>query len=200
MKILKINSSVQSVDTSVSRQLVEKLISSISSPIDEVIDRDLTKGVSLITGELIGAFYTPPEVRTDAQNELLQESDQLIKEMKESDVIVMGIPIYNFSVPGSVKAYIDLISRTGVTFKYNDMGQVTGLIGDKKVYIIVASGGTPFRSEVDFVSDYMKHIFSFWGITDVNFIDVTQQMTAENVLEKANETIENYSKAHTIKA
>jgi FMN-dependent NADH-azoreductase len=54
----------------------------------------------------------------------------------------MGIPIYNFSVPGSVKAYIDLISRTGVTFSYDDMGQVTGLLADKKVYIIVASGGT----------------------------------------------------------
>jgi FMN-dependent NADH-azoreductase len=154
----------------------------------------------LITGEVIGAFYTPPEDRTDAQNELLKESDRLINEVKESDVIVMGIPIYNFSVPGSVKAYIDLISRTGVTFSYDDMGQVTGLLADKKVYIIVASGGTVFKSEVDFVSDYMKHMFSFWGITDVHFIDVTQQMTGENILKKANETIANYSIEYTNKA
>ena len=197
MKILKINSSVQSVDKSVTRQLVGKLISSISSTNDQIIDRDLTKGVSLITGELIGAFYTPSKDRTNAQNELLQESDQLINEIKESDVIVMGIPIYNFSVPGSVKAYIDLISRTGVTFSYNDQGVVTGLLEDKKVYIIVASGGTAFKSEVDFVSDYMKHMFSFWGITDVHFIDVTQQMTGENILEKANETIVSYSIEYT---
>lgn len=200
MKILKINSSVQSADKSVTRQLVGKLISSISSTKDDIIDRDLTKGVSLITGELIGAFYTSPEDRTNVQNEILQESDRLINEVKESDVIVMGIPIYNFSVPGSVKAYIDLISRTGVTFSYNDQGVVTGLLENKKIYIIVASGGTPFKSEIDFVSDYMKHIFSFLGITDVHFIDVTQQMTAENVLEKANETITNYSIEYINKA
>lgn len=197
MKILKINSSVQSEDKSVTRQLVEKLISSISSTDDQIINRDLTKGVSLITGELIGAFYTPPQDRTDAQNELLQESDRLINEVRESDVIVMGIPIYNFSVPGSVKAFIDLISRSGVTFSNDDRGVVTGLLENKKVYIVVASGGTPFKSEIDFVSDYMKHMFSFWGITDVHFIDVTQQMTAENVLEKANETIANYSKEYS---
>ena len=188
MKILKINSSIQT-EKSVGRKLVDQLVSRFTEDKNNVIERDLAKGLPLLTQDMVNAFYTPEDNRTDNQKEEIVLSNLLIKEIEDSEIIVMGIPIYNFSVAGSVKAYFDLIARVGVTFKYTDKGPV-GLFENKKVYVVITSGGTPFMSDADFASAYIKHFLGFLGITDVNFISADQlMMNNELQIENAKKQI-----------
>lgn len=91
-------------------------------------------------------------------------------ELDKADLIVIGLPVYNFSVPGAFKAWIDQVVRSKLTFRYTANGPV-GLLKNKKAYIIVTSGGTKLGTELDFISDYIKHVMAFIGITDVTFID-----------------------------
>lgn len=179
MKILKINSSIQT-DKSVGRKLVDQLVSRFTNNEKKIIERDLAMGLPLLTQDMVNAFYTPEDKRTDDQNEELALSNLLITEIEDSEIIVMGIPIYNFSVPASVKAYFDLIARVGVTFKYTNEGPV-GLFENKKVYVIVTSGGTPFMGDEDFASSYIMHFLGFIGITDVNFISADQLVANSEV-------------------
>lgn len=188
MKILKINSSIQT-EKSVGRNLVDQLVSRFANNEKKVIERDLAMGLPLLTQDLVNAFYTPEDKCTDDQKEELALSNLLIKEIEDSEIIVMGIPIYNFSVPASVKAYFDLIARVGVTFKYTSEGPV-GLFENKKVYVIVTSGGTPFMGDGDFASSYIKHFLGFIGITDVNFISADQLVANSEVqIENAEKQI-----------
>jgi FMN-dependent NADH-azoreductase len=188
MKILKINSSIQT-EKSVGRKLVDQLVSRFTDDENNVIQRDLAMGLPLLTQDLVNAFYTPEDKRTDDQKEELALSNLLIKEIEDSEIIVMGIPIYNFSVPASVKAYFDLIARVGVTFKYTNEGPV-GLFENKKVYVIVTSGGTPFMGDGDFASSYIKHFLRFIGITDVDFISADQLVSNSEVqIENAEKQI-----------
>jgi FMN-dependent NADH-azoreductase len=179
MKILKINSSIQT-EKSVGRKLVDQLVSRFTDNTSNVIERDLAMGLPLLTQDMVNAFYTPEDERAENQKEEIVVSNLLIKEIEDSEIIVMGIPIYNFSVAGSVKAYFDLIARVGVTFKYTDKGPV-GLFENKKVYVVITSGGTPFMSDTDFASAYIKHFLGFLGISDVNFISADQLMINSEV-------------------
>lgn len=179
MKILKINSSIQ-FEKSVGRKLVDQLVSRFTDDQNNVIERDLAMGLPLLTQDMVNAFYTPEDDRTDNQKEEIVLSNLLIKEIEDSEIIIMGIPIYNFSIPGSVKAYFDLIARVGVTFKYTDKGPV-GLFENKKVHVVITSGGTPFMSDTDFASAYIIHFLGFLGITDVNFISADQLVTNSEV-------------------
>ena len=188
MKILKINSSIQT-EKSVGRKLVDQLVSRFANNKKKVIERDLAMGLPLLTQDLVNAFYTPEDKHTDDQKEELALSNLLIKEIEDSEIIVMGIPIYNFSVPASVKAYFDLIARVGVTFKYTNEGPV-GLFENKKIYVIVTSGGTPFMGDGDFASSYIKHFLGFIGITDVNFISADQLVANSEIqIENAEKQI-----------
>ena len=188
MKILKINSSIQT-EKSVGRKLVDQLISKFTNNECKVIERDLAKGLPLLTQDMVNAFYTPEDKHTDYQKEQVVTSNLLIKEIEDSEIIIMGIPIYNFNIPASVKAYFDLIARVGVTFKYTNEGPV-GLFENKKVYVIVTSGGTPFMGDGDFASSYIKHFLGFLGITDVNFISADQLVANSEVqIENAEKQI-----------
>lgn len=137
--------------------------------------RDLGgKAVPQIDGTWVAANFTPEAERTEEQRAALALSDELIAEVKAADTILIGLPIYNFSVPGALKAWIDLICRAGVTFKYTETGPV-GLLEDKRVIVAVASGGTPVGSDIDFATGYLRHIMGFIGITDVTFISADRQ-------------------------
>ncbi len=189
MNILKINSSVQQ-EASVTRKLVEEIITTISKGEVTIVDRDLSKGVSLLNEQMLTAFFSNLEDLKEEQLMLLEESNTYIQEIKEADVIVFGVPIYNFSVPGSVKAYFDLLARAGVTFKYTEQGPV-GLMENKKVYVAMASGGVPFDSEVDFASKLIRQFLTFLGITDITFVPADQLMTnQEAALGRARKIIE----------
>ncbi|EDX87524.1 NADPH-dependent FMN reductase, putative [Synechococcus sp. PCC 7335] len=169
MKILRIDSSAR-YENSVSRQLVDELIEKLQKDSDtEVATRDVAKGLPFVDEPMVVAYNTPEEDRTPEQKEILELSNQLVSELQSADVIVMGVPIYNFSVPAALKAYIDLVARAGLTFEYSSQGP-KGLLRDRKTYIIITSGGTPVGSEIDYTSGYLKHFFSFLGITDVEII------------------------------
>ena len=154
-------------DGSVTRQLSDKILTKIAA--DQTITRDLATGLPLLDAAWLAANFTLADDRTDVQRETLALSDSLITEIKQADTIVIGSPVYNFSVPAVLKAWIDQIARVGVTFKYTPDGPV-GLLSGKRAIIVIASGGTPVGSDIDFASGYLKHIMGFIGITDVTII------------------------------
>ncbi|ACT60522.1 FMN-dependent NADH-azoreductase [Hirschia baltica] len=181
-KILRIDTSAR-VSDSVSRGLVDAIIEHLSAEkAVQVEKRDVSKGLPFINEDWVGANFTPPEMRTDAQASTLAQSDQLVNEIKNADTLVIGIPTYNFGVPATFKAWVDLIGRAGVTFKYTETGPV-GLMEGKRAIIALASGGTPSGSEIDFVTPYVRHILGFIGITDVTFIiaDAMGQQAEEKI-------------------
>ena len=154
-------------DGSVTRQLSDKILTKIAA--DQTITRDLATGLPLLNAAWLAANFTLTDDRTDMQRETLALSDSLITEIKQADTIVIGSPVYNFSVPAVLKAWIDQIARVGVTFKYTPDGPV-GLLSGKRAIIVIASGGTPVGSDIDYASGYLKHIMGFIGITDVTII------------------------------
>jgi len=181
--ILKINSSSR-LQGSVTRQISELLTTHLlndqpdnnesdPSETNRITDRDLAHGLPFIDENWIGANFTAPEDRTSEHQEVLSLSNHLVEELKAADTIVIGAPIYNFNIPAALKAWIDLIARARLTFKYGENGPV-GLLKNKKAYIVMASGGVPIGSAMDFASGYLQHVLAFVGITDVTIIDASQ--------------------------
>lgn len=156
----------------------------------EVLRRDVSKGLPLINSEWIGASYTPPTERNDIQQQILALSDELIAEVKSADEIIIATPMYNFSVPAGLKAWIDLIARVGETFQYTAEGP-QGLVNNKPVTLIISTGGVPIGSPMDFVTPYLKQVLGFIGLTEVSVISADgMNVSAEESLQKANDQIE----------
>lgn len=168
--ILRIDGSAKT-EGSVTRDLTDQLISRLVAADSDarVVTRDLLAGIPLLDNVATTAIGTAQEERSDAQAQSLKFSDELIDELLSADIVVLGSPIYNFSVPAAVKAYIDQILRAGRTFKYGEHGP-EGLVADRPTYIVVASGGTPVNGEPDFATPYLRHILGFIGITDIRVI------------------------------
>jgi FMN-dependent NADH-azoreductase len=172
--VLYINSSVRT-SGSLSRQLSSEFVSKwkAAHPADNIVERDLaTSPVPHLTEEMMGAFFTPAEQRSAEQAQTVKLSDTLVDEVEAADVIVIGAPMYNFSVPSTLKAYIDHIARAGRTFKYGANG-AEGLLKNKKVVVFTASGGVYSEgpaSGFDFLATYLRAVLGFLGITDISFI------------------------------
>jgi FMN-dependent NADH-azoreductase len=133
-----------------------------------LIVRDLAKDpVPHLTGERFQAFLAKPEARTPEQQAVVDYSDRLIGELKQADAIVIGLPMYNFALPSTLKAYFDHIARAGVTFQYTEKGPA-GLLTGKKVTILVARGGQ--YGPKHFHAEYVRDFLAFLGMTDVEFI------------------------------
>lgn len=144
-----------------------------ANPQGEVFYRNLSESdLQFVNPAIVGAFYTPEDKQSQEQKKVLKQSDDLLWELFEADMYVFGVPMYNFSVPAVFKAYIDLIARAGKTFSYEN-GQPKGLLVDKKLVVITASGGD-YSSEplknYDFVEPYIRAVFGFIGVTDTTFI------------------------------
>ncbi|KUO55932.1 MAG: FMN-dependent NADH-azoreductase [Sphingomonadales bacterium BRH_c3] len=163
-KILHITASIRS-DESVSRDLSARLVRSLAeSHSAEVTTRDLSANdLPFVSAERFGANLTPASVRTPEQQELAAIADELIAELQAADIIVLGVPIYNFGVPATVKAWADLVARAGTTFQYTANGP-EGLLRGKKAYLAIASGGTPVGSDFDFMTPWLKFFLGFLGI------------------------------------
>lgn len=172
---------------STSRVLSARIVEKLGG---EVIRRDLTDAIPQIDETWVNANFTPADQRTTEQAETLALSDSLIAEIKAADVLVFGVPIYNFGVPAALKAWIDQIARAGVTFRYTENGP-EGLLEGKRAVIAVASGGTPAGSDIDFATGYMRHIMGFIGIHDVELVTADRMMVdADAALSKANTQID----------
>jgi FMN-dependent NADH-azoreductase len=163
---------------SVSRALSARLVESLRSELGEeavVRRRDVAAGLPFVDADWIGANFTPAEQRSAQQRQALAQSDALVKELAEADIIVIATPVYNFSIPASLKAWVDLVARAGLTFRYTENGPV-GLLTGKKAYVILATGGTPVGSDIDFASGYLRHLLGFIGIDDVTLISADRLM------------------------
>ena len=143
----------------------------------------------------LNAFYTPAETHTPELVEAIKHSDTSIAELKDADIIVIGVPFYNFSIPSTLKAWIDHISRAGVTFTHDENG-LHGLITGKKVYLAFASGGVysdgPTAS-YDFATPYLKSFLGALGMTDLTVYrveGVAVPALKDSALEKAIESVE----------
>ncbi len=161
---------------SISRRLSREFVQQwkMAHPDGKAVTRDLTNSnLSVIDAEWIGAAFTPEESRTSRQKQILSLSDTLIAELETADEYVFGVPMHNFSVPSTLKLWIDQIARAGKTFSYGANGP-NGLLKNKKATFLVASGGvygaeTPMAS-FNFVEPYLRSAFAFIGVTDTTFI------------------------------
>jgi len=172
--ILRIDASAN-VSTSNSKKLGDNLIGKLETWYQdiEVKQRDLNQDLYYIDESWVGANFTPAQDRSEDQQQRLAFSDVLIDEIKQADHIVLTTPMYNFGIPATLKSWIDLICRAGVTFQYTADGPV-GLIKNKRIDIVITTGGVPLQSPVDFVSDYLKQVLRFIGIEDFNIIAADQ--------------------------
>ena len=168
--ILHINSS-ERIQDSVTRQVSAELVSQLQKQSGLAIkSRDLVKGIPFINEDWIHANFTDPEQRTEQNKQALKTSDQLVEELQAAEILVIASPIYNFSVPAVLKAWIDQVARARLTFRYTENGP-EGLLKAKQAYLVMASGGVPLGSEVDYASTYLNQVMNFLGIHDVTVVD-----------------------------
>ncbi|HLZ15476.1 MAG TPA: NAD(P)H-dependent oxidoreductase [Cyclobacteriaceae bacterium] len=199
-KILNIVSSVKG-DDSFSIKLSNAVVEKITSiyPGSRIHTHDLTQSPfpHLVETHFM-SFYTPHEKRTDKHKEAVLHSDEAIKELMEADILVIGVPLYNFGIPSTLKAWIDHIARSGVTFRYTD-GRPEGLLKNKKVYLAIASGGVysegPMKS-YDFTEPYLRAVLGFIGLTDITTFRVEGTVVPgmkETALPKALSRVAEYA-------
>lgn len=176
LTILRVDSSGRT-ESSDSRALVTELIDTLSPPdrAATVIERDLARGVEFVDDDWIGANFTPDADRTTAHHARLAGSEVLVSELEAADILVIGMPIYNFGIPAALKAWIDQVARARRTFRYTEAGP-EGLLTGKKVFVVITSGGTEIGGPLDFVSDYLRHVLGFLGMKDVTLIAADRLM------------------------
>lgn len=169
--ILQINSSL-SGEQGASSKLASRFVASLleREPGSRRILRDLaTDPLPHLSAERFQAFTTPAAERSESQRREVAESDALIAELREADVIVFGLPMYNFGIPSTLKSYFDHVARAGETFRYTPQGPV-GLLGGRKAYVLATRGGRYAGTPMDSQTAYVKQFLGFIGIDDVEFV------------------------------
>lgn len=170
-RILQINASIQT-DASQSTRLANAIVARLRAlhPDSTLSVRDLGREpVPALDAAALSALFTPQEDRTPEQAARVAHDDALIAEIQAADVIVIGVPMYNFGVPVQLKAYLDAVTRARVTFRYTDTGAV-GLLGGKRVYVAHARGGRFRGTELDGVEPYLRTHLAFIGLNDVSHV------------------------------
>ena len=175
MKLLHIDSSILGAN-SVSRRLSASLVRKWRAEVPglEVVYRDLAvEPLPHLSGALLGAQAAAPETRSPEDHRDVTTSAAVLEEFLAADIVVVGAPMYNFSVPSQLKAWIDRIAVAGKTFRYTEKGP-EGLAGGKKVVIVSSRGGfygpdTP-AAPMDHQEPYLRSVFGFLGITDIDYI------------------------------
>jgi FMN-dependent NADH-azoreductase len=151
----------------------------------QVVRRDLAHDpLPHLTAERFTAFGTPASQRTLEQQRVVAESDALIDELRRADVLVIGLPMYNFGVPSTLKAYFDHVARAGVTFRYTADGP-EGLLTGKKAYVFATRGGKHAGTATDLQTGFVRQFLGFLGIRDVEFIYAEGLALGEQQREQA---------------
>ena len=168
--ILLIKSSLngeQSKSNALANQLAEQFTTLQNA---KVITRDIaSEPLPHLSQAEMGAWMTPEADRSQAQVELAKVSDTLIEEVQNSDTLIVAIPMYNFGVPSTFKAWADRIARAGITFKYTETGPV-GLLENKRVIVVATRGGMYQGTEKDSQTQFLKDFFAFIGLTNIQFV------------------------------
>lgn len=192
--LLQLNASLFA-DQGQSSQLADRFVQAwrTQRPDSTLIRRDLASNpVPHLNGARFAAFTTAAEQRTPEQQAAVAESDALIDELRRADVIVLGLPMYNFGLPSQLKAYFDHIARAGETFRYTATGP-QGLLTGKKVYVFATRGGDYLGTPADTQTAYVRDFLRFIGIADVHFVyaeglAISPERKAK-ALAEANDTI-----------
>jgi len=187
--LLQIDSSART-SGSTSRQLTASFATrwQARNPGGKVVHRDLAVDTLPHLGEdLLGAYFTPAEKHNAEQAELIKQSNRLVDELMAADTLVIGVPMYNFAPPSTLKAWIDHVFRAGRTFRYTENGP-QGLATGKKAVVILSRGGMysegPMEA-MDFQGKYIKGALGFIGITDVELVVAEGVAMGEDVARKA---------------
>ena len=189
MKIYQIDCSARKKG-SASRELAKKLLVKIKKSEDEVIYRDLDDEMLFVAGLTESGMSISENERTEQHKKMFELSDKLVKELKESDIIIISTPIYNFGPPATLKAWSDLAARVKSTFKYSEDGKQIGLLENKKVYLVITSGGTKIGSKEDFLTPWLIHVLNFFGIKNIQIISADQMsIDYEGSVKKAEDEI-----------
>ena len=190
MKILRVDSSAKT-ENSESRRLTDRIIDGLKTngkSLDVTV-RDLNESLPQVNTAWIEANNTQSDDQTNEHKKTLALSNTLVGEIEAADTLIIGVALYNFSITASLKLWIDLVCRARKTFAYVD-GSPKGLMTGKKAIICFASGGTPFESDIDFASGYLKHILGFIGITDVIFISADKHFMDDQSVINANTAVD----------
>ena len=189
MKIYQIDSSARK-EGSTSRALAKKLLDKIKKPGDEVIYRDLDDEMVFVSGLTESGMKIKDEDQTEHHKKMFELSDKLVQELKESDIIIISAPIYNYGPPATLKAWSDLAARIGETFKFRSDGRREGLLKNKKAYLVITSGGTKINGAEDFLTPWLKFVLNFFGIEKVEFIGADQMaLDYEKSIKEAEDQI-----------
>ena len=190
MKIYQIDSSARK-DGSTSRALAKKLLDKIKKPDDEVIYRDLNDEMVFVSNLTESGMKIDPKDQTETHKKMFKLSDTLVKELKESDIIIISAPIYNYGPPATLKAWADLAARVKLTFKYGEDGRRKGLLEDKQVYLVITSGGTKIQGEEDFLTPWLIHMLNFFGIKKIDIVAADQMaLDYEKSIKSAEDRID----------
>lgn len=188
--ILTVHSSPRS-SASYSRKIAEKLSIAIAARYDKAncITRDLSaQPTEHINNLTIEGFYTPPEQMTEALTHATHHSDELITELQSAQTLIISAPMYNFSLPSNLKAWIDHIVRINHTFSYDGQG-FTGLVNVQKAYLALAYGargyaeGGSFRA-MNFLEPYLVSLLSFLGIGEIEIFSLQGTTTVDTELDR----------------
>ena len=191
MKIYQIDSSARKEGSS-SRALAKKLLDKIKKPNDEIIYRDLDDEMVFVSGLTESGMKIDKKDQTEHHKKMFELSDKLVKELKESDVIIISAPIYNYGPPATLKAWSDLAARVGETFKFRSDGRREGLLKNKRAYLVITSWGTKLNSKEDFLTPWLKFILKFFGIEKIDIICADQMaLDYEKSIRDAEEQIKN---------
>lgn len=169
--LLQLNSSIFSSGGH-SSQLADDFVAAwlINNPDTRVVIRDLANDpLPHLDAQRVSAFFTQSAARAPEQQVYVAESDTLIAELKQAEVIVIGLPMYNFGIPSTLKAYFDQIARAGVTFRYIETGP-EGLLTGKKAYVFATRGGLYAGTPLDSQTNYVRDFLNFLGIANVEFV------------------------------
>ena len=194
MRIYQIDSSARK-EGSTSRALAKKLLNKIKKPEDKVTYRDLDDEMVFVSGLTESGMKIEKKDQTEHHKKMFELSDTLVKELKESDVIIISAPIYNYGPPATLKAWSDLAARVNETFRFKPNGRREGLLKNKRAYLVITSGGTKLNSNEDFLTPWLKFILNFFGIEKIDIICADQMaLDYEKSIRDAEKQIENISK------
>ena len=190
MKIYQIDSSARK-EGSTSRSLAKKLLDKIKKPGDEIVYRDLDDEMVFVSGLTESGMKIEKKDQTEHHKKMFDLSDTLVKELKDSDIIIISAPIYNYGPPATLKAWSDLAARVGETFRFKPNGRREGLLKNKRAYLVITSGGTKLNSNEDFLTPWLKFILNFFGIEKIDIICADQMaLNYEKSIKDAEKQIE----------
>ena len=168
------------------------MLDKIKKPGDEVIYRDLDDEMLFVSGLTESGMKIDEKDQTEDHKKMFKLSDKLVNELKESDIIIISAPIYNYGPPATLKAWSDLAARIGETFRFKPNGRREGLLKNKRAYLVITSGGTKLNSKEDFLTPWLKFILNFFGIKKIDVVSADQMaLNYKKSIKDAEDQIKN---------